>query len=49
MNYIQMLGQYKDQTKKTIIGLKNIEKCFNPDNDKIMRTVIKYKSGDIKK
>lgn len=24
MNYIQMVGQYKDQTKKTIIGLKNI-------------------------
>lgn len=30
MNYIQMLKEYKEQTKKTIIGLKNIEKCFNP-------------------
>jgi hypothetical protein len=40
-----MLASYKDQTKKTIMGLKNIEKCFNPDNDKIMRVVIKYKGG----
>lgn len=24
MNYIQMLKEYKEQTKKTIIGLKNI-------------------------
>jgi hypothetical protein len=35
--------------KKTIIGLKNIQKCFNPDNDKIMRVIIKYKSITIKK
>lgn len=49
MNYIKMLADYKDQTKRTIIGLKNIEKCFNPSNDKIMRIVIKYKGGDIKR
>jgi hypothetical protein len=49
MGYIQLLGQYKDQIKKVIMGLRNIEKCFNPDNDKIMRVVIKYKGGTVKK
>lgn len=49
MNYIQMLAQYKEQSKRAILGLKNIEKCFNADNDKIMRVVIKYKAAAIKK
>lgn len=44
-----MVAQYKDQIKKVIVGLKNVEKCFNPDNDKIMRIVIKYKGESIKK
>ena len=30
MNYIRLLGNYKDQTKKIIIALKNVEKGFNP-------------------
>ena len=49
MNYIQLLGNYKDQTKKIILGLKNVEKGFNPDNEKIMRIAIKYKGDHIKK
>jgi hypothetical protein len=49
MNYIQMLGLYKEEIKKNILGLKNIENCFNPQNDKIMRVIIKFKSGEIKK
>lgn len=48
MNYIQTLGKYKLQVKKTLLGLKSISKCFNPDNHKIMRTLIKYKSENIK-
>lgn len=49
MTYIQLLGNYKDQTKKIILALKNIQKGFNPDNQKIMRIAIKYKGDDIKK
>lgn len=49
MNYIKMLREYKEQSKKAIIGLKNIERCFNPENDKIMRVIIKYKGGEVKR
>ena len=48
MNYVQHLNKYKDSTKKIIIGLKNVERCFVPDNSKIMRTIIKYKGAAIK-
>jgi hypothetical protein len=49
MGYIQLLGQYKEQMRKVIVGLRNIEKCFSPENDKIMRVIIKYKGGNVKR
>lgn len=49
MTYIQRLEEYKDQTKKIILGLKNVEKGFNPENEKIMRIAIKYKGDHIKR
>lgn len=48
MDYMNKINEYKDQTKKIILNLKNIERSFSPDNDKMMRTVIKYKGGLLK-
>lgn len=48
MNYVEMMRKYKSDMKKNIMGLKSIAKSFNPENEKIMRVLIKYKSLEVK-